>query len=490
MNLSKEEMRIIRKNRYDEKINNGIKKNVINECSHNGYKLEQFTEYQNDKEVVLASVKSDGNSLRFASELMKSDYDIVLAAVKSKGESLRYASEQLKSNLEIIKHACINNINTISYLNDSYKCDKEFLKNTIQTIKYSECKFFKDLPINIRGDKDIISICALLSYEILEFVPDEIRTILTSDKKFMLPIIKNNSAAYIFISEDLKADDELINITVSNDGRMLRHAINYTLDIKIILSAIRYNSEAFKFVPKILSLDKTFIKEASIINYYIAEYFDDVIKNDNKFMFELININGKIIDFLPFYYLYDIDIVKSAISTNGLLLERLSENFQSDEEIVTIAVKNEGISLNSASNILKENENICIIAVTQNPNALEYCINPSKIVIHTAIKQNGLILKYAPLLYRSDFMTIMYALSATGFIFLNRYIDGEFKNRTNIIDTLEKYMVTLSANIRNFHYFMFSGLPIELNICIGEYYDIKSLKDTMSYCLKALINLS
>lgn len=490
MNLTKEEMKKIRKNRYNEKINNGRKQNVINECSHNGYKLEHFKEYQDDKDVVLVCVKSNGNNLRFASERIKSDYDVVLAAVKSIGESLQYASEQLKSELEIIKHACIKDINAISYINDSYKCNKEFLEYTIKTARYSECKFFKDLPLNIRCDKDIILICLLLSFSILEHVPDEVKTILTSDKKFMLPIIKNNSSGYVFISEDLKADNDFITIAVSNDGTLLKHAIKYTSDKNIILSAINNNCDAFNYIPKSLSKDKDFIKEAFIINYYIAEYFDDVIKNDNKFMFELIKINGKIIDYLPFYYLYDIDIVKAAISTNGDLLNRLPENFQSDEEIVTMSVRINGVSLEDASSELRQNEKICLIAVTQNPNSLQYCINPSKIVIHTAVKQNGLILKYAPVSYRSDFLTIVYALSTTGFIFLKKIIEGEFNDITNLIDKLKKYMLTLSVDISNFHYFMFSGLPNELNRCIGEYYNIKELKDLMSHCLKAKINLS
>lgn len=258
-------------------------------------------------------------------------------------------------------------------------------------------------------------------------------------------------------------------------------------EIKNILADIYNNDMAFKFLPKELSLDKKFIRKAFIVNYGISRYFDENIKSDIDFISELIKINGRIISLIP-QYLNNRLMVVNALSTYGSLLYVLPEHFQSDEECVTHAVTNYGCSLDAASFELKVNEKICLLAVTNNGEALAYCINPSKNIVHTAIKQCGINIKYTPLSYRSDLMTIVYALSTTNFKLLRKNIIGEFKDETKLFNRLKEYSHLLSINIRNFYYFMFSRLPIEINRIIGEYYDIKVLKDNEFYCLKAIKN--
>ncbi len=49
-------------------------------------------EMQRDKEVVLAAVIQDGNTLQYASEEMQEGKEVVLVAVKQNGLALRYAS--------------------------------------------------------------------------------------------------------------------------------------------------------------------------------------------------------------------------------------------------------------------------------------------------------------------------------------------------------------------------------------------------------------
>jgi len=102
MNMTKDEIKEIKKKRYQEKINQGIKKKVINECRQNCYNLESYPEYNNDR-------------------------DVVLIAINCNGKCLRYASDELKSDEEIITIACMNNINAIIYIDESYKGNKDFL---------------------------------------------------------------------------------------------------------------------------------------------------------------------------------------------------------------------------------------------------------------------------------------------------------------------------------------------------------------------------
>ena len=61
--------------------------------------------FQNDRDVVLAAVRSCGVSLEFASEALQNDKDIVLAAMQENGYGLQYASEALRDDEEIVSAA-------------------------------------------------------------------------------------------------------------------------------------------------------------------------------------------------------------------------------------------------------------------------------------------------------------------------------------------------------------------------------------------------
>lgn len=65
----------------------------------------------NDKDIMMAALKYDGNYLRFASEELKNDKEVVLAAVKNNNEAIQYASETLKQDPDLIK--IIHNVEEI-----------------------------------------------------------------------------------------------------------------------------------------------------------------------------------------------------------------------------------------------------------------------------------------------------------------------------------------------------------------------------------------
>ena len=53
---------------------------------------------QADREIVLAAVKQDGWSLKFASNGLKADREIVLVAVKQNGDALYYSPKALQND--------------------------------------------------------------------------------------------------------------------------------------------------------------------------------------------------------------------------------------------------------------------------------------------------------------------------------------------------------------------------------------------------------
>ena len=56
---------------------------------------------KNEKEVVLAAVKQNGDALEYASEGMKNDKKVVLAALAQNGNALQFASEEMQNDKEV-----------------------------------------------------------------------------------------------------------------------------------------------------------------------------------------------------------------------------------------------------------------------------------------------------------------------------------------------------------------------------------------------------
>ena len=74
---------------------------VLKKISKDG-SLENFLEYNDDEEIVIASIARDPNSLRYASDRLKASKQIVLFAVSNDGRAIKYASNDLKDDKEVV----------------------------------------------------------------------------------------------------------------------------------------------------------------------------------------------------------------------------------------------------------------------------------------------------------------------------------------------------------------------------------------------------
>lgn len=118
-----------------------------------GWELSKFSEFKNDKDVVLAAVQNYGLSLRYASDSMKSNKDIVLKAVRQNGRALFFSSNEMKNDKEIVLEAIKND--GYAYLAIPEKLKKD--KNIIQQFIHSKNAAFavKDMK---EDEKAIIGI--------------------------------------------------------------------------------------------------------------------------------------------------------------------------------------------------------------------------------------------------------------------------------------------------------------------------------------------
>lgn len=104
-------------------------------------------EIKNDRDTVLAIVKSYGDNLELLKPEFKDDKEIVSEAVKS-SEALKYASDRLKNDEDIVNLSIENSTETIEFASDRFKNNKEFCLSLLRKRHYLLDKVGFDLRNN------------------------------------------------------------------------------------------------------------------------------------------------------------------------------------------------------------------------------------------------------------------------------------------------------------------------------------------------------
>ena len=168
--------------------------------------LEYASEILRDnKKIVLTAVKTSGNSLQYASERLRGNKKIVLTAVNSCGYSLKYASERLQDDKEIVLMAIKTSCNTIMYASKRLQDDKLFLIDCYrynQNMKYYSdfIKIYNKIEENIFNDKIIND-----NYDILHLVSniENLSNYLLSNKKYNIIYKNEELQEYIKINKKI-----------------------------------------------------------------------------------------------------------------------------------------------------------------------------------------------------------------------------------------------------------------------------------------------
>lgn len=81
---------------------------AIEDDTYYGF-LNNNSEWNNDKGIVLAAVQVNGISLQYSSKRIRNYKEVVIAAVKNNGMALNYTSDKLKNDKEVILKDITNN---------------------------------------------------------------------------------------------------------------------------------------------------------------------------------------------------------------------------------------------------------------------------------------------------------------------------------------------------------------------------------------------
>ena len=90
-----------------------------------------------DKEVIMASVKTYGQTLYYASERLRDDKEVVKTAIENKGLIIKYASLRLRSDKELAEIAIKQDKRAYLFLSKELKQDED-IKKLIDDNIYSD----------------------------------------------------------------------------------------------------------------------------------------------------------------------------------------------------------------------------------------------------------------------------------------------------------------------------------------------------------------
>jgi len=97
----------------------------IIELINNNFNLNGSSEeLRNNKKVVLAAVRRDGNNLAYASEELRGDREVVLESVRQNGDALLFAGE-LRADREVVLEAVQQNGTVLCYASEELQGDRD-----------------------------------------------------------------------------------------------------------------------------------------------------------------------------------------------------------------------------------------------------------------------------------------------------------------------------------------------------------------------------
>lgn len=177
----------------------------------------------------------------------------------------------------------------------------------------------------------------------------DIQNIDWNNKEEVLKVIKEDGLYLVYVSQELKKDQE------------------------VVLEAIKNNSEAIREVDASLLGDKEFMTKAleysvNAKNYHLGAnpliYASKELQQDKEFVLDVVRKKGEALQYAD-YFKQDKEVVLEAIRNNAFALGYADELAKSDKEIVLEAVNKNGWVLSCASEELKNDKEVVMAAAQQ-----------------------------------------------------------------------------------------------------------------------------
>lgn len=191
---------------------------------------------RDDKEVVLAAIKKNANTIMYASKRLRDDDFIVFEAVNRSGSVLKYASDRLKDDRDIVMTAVKEYGTAIEYASLRLKNDREIALEAVKNESYA----FDHVSSGIKNDKEIAMIAVKQNGYLFAQLSKELK----QDKELM-------REAYIHTTPALKYFPKEIQNEVKglSPNQVVKH-----LEVLILKESLEKDSPNQENKPKKLKL--------------------------------------------------------------------------------------------------------------------------------------------------------------------------------------------------------------------------------------------
>jgi len=153
------------------------------------------SDYTNDKEIVMAAVKSHGHALYYASDDLKADKEVVMAALRNAGSAIQFASDALQYDHEVIKESFKNNMYALFY--DHVRNNKELVLAAVSQMGSA----IHYIPRHYLHDRDIICAAVKENGNVLHFFEEDPMLLFyakhSKHPKKLTPFQEENLATFI-----------------------------------------------------------------------------------------------------------------------------------------------------------------------------------------------------------------------------------------------------------------------------------------------------
>ena len=203
------------------------KQKFLTEVLRQPYTSSIPKKWEDNKEIVLATMKFNGHLLQDASLRLKDDKEVVLAAIRDKAYTLNYASARLRDDKEVVLAAVRKKTWSLNKASSRLKDDKEVVLTSVRGNGAS----FKFASARLKDDEEVVlTSVRTAGYALMHASPR-----ILNNKEFVLVAIayavKNYERAFEFLSTRLQNDIEVVEAALTSNIHSIEHLMNVeTLD--------------------------------------------------------------------------------------------------------------------------------------------------------------------------------------------------------------------------------------------------------------------
>ena len=261
-------------------------------------------------------------------------------AVRANYHTLKYASPELKNDEDVVLPAIMVGLNrnrdssTLTYASEELQRDREF----IWKLLYQNPIIFKFMKEELKKDEDILLYVGTKEPYLLRYASSN----LFDSKEFAMKLIPKNPHFFFYISDRLKEEEDILRLAIKKKVFLDLENSKMKKNRNLILLALK------KRIVNFSDLDEEMKTDEEIINLYLdhAEYIDEeAIRyfrlNDKKEALQRLSKNGQMIKLCSKDLQDDEEVARVAVSHWGEAIQYVSDRLKNNKELVLLAIEND-----------------------------------------------------------------------------------------------------------------------------------------------------